>query len=226
MPYASRFRQILRDNGLALVLGLLFLASALGQIACGLAAYNEARAEWGKAAVSLATYLQSGHFVEALFENWESEFLQMGLFVWLSARLVQKGSAESKPMDEPFEGDEDPRAHRDDPDAPGPVRRGGWLLWMYERSLVFAFSSLFLLSFALHAFGGLKLENEERLAHSLAPQSLGEFLYSSEFWFQSFQNWQSEFLAILAIVVFTIFLRQRGSPQSKAVAAPHSETGD
>jgi hypothetical protein len=222
---ADTFRRRLRENGLALVLALLFLVSAVGQVACGLTAYNEDRSESGKAAVSLGTYLQSGHFVEALFENWESEFLQMGLFVWLSAQLFQKGSAESKPIDEPFEGDKDPRTQALTRDTPGPVRRGGWLLWLYERSLLFAFCTLFLISFALHAIGGLRLENEERLAQRLPAQSLGDFLGSSEFWFQSFQNWQSEFLAILSVVVLTIFLRQRGSPQSKPVAAPHSETG-
>jgi hypothetical protein len=190
-----------------------------------LPAYNEQRAQWGEGPVTIWNYLASGHFLEALFENWESEFLQMGLFVWLSARLVQKGSAESKSLDEPSESDEDPRRHRASPDAPGPVRRGGWQLWLYERSLLLAFTGLFLLSFSLHAVGGGMLENEERMAEGLPPHSLSQFLLSSQFWFQSFQNWQSEFLAMLSIIVFTIFLRQRGSPQSKPVAAPHSETG-
>lgn len=216
---------VLRENGLSLVLLGLFLVAAVGQIAFGMGAYNEERVEEGRAAVTLLTYLTSGHFLEALFENWESEFLQMGVFVLLSAALVQKGSAESKPLDEAFEGDEDPRAHRSDEGVPWPVRRGGWVLWLYERSLATAFAVLFLLSFVLHAIGGLMQSNEERMTRGLPGQSLFDFVTSSQFWFESFQNWQSEFLAVFSIVVLTIFLRHRGSPQSKPVAAPHSKTG-
>ena len=216
---------ILRENGLSVVLLGLFLVTAVGQVAFGLGAYNEERVEEGRATVTVLTYLTSGHFLEALFENWESEFLQMGLFVLLSAALIQKGSAESKPMEEGFEGDEDPREHRNDEGAPWPVRRGGWVLWIYERSLAAAFAALFLLSWVLHAFGGLMQNNEERSMRGLPSQGLFEFVASSQFWFESFQNWQSEFLAVLSIVVLTIFLRHRGSPQSKPVAAPHAKTG-
>jgi len=221
-----RLRQLLRENGLSLVLGAAFCASLLGQVGFGLTAYNSERLERGLAAIEWSAYLASGHFLEALFENWESEFLQMGVFVWLSTRLVQKGSAESKPLDEPVCSDEDPRLHQSEPDAPWPVRHGGWVLWLYERSLALAFAGLFFASFSLHAWGGLLHENEERVAHGLPTQGALEFIVSSQFWFESFQNWQSEFLAILCVVLFTIFLRQRGSPQSKAVAAAHSETGD
>jgi hypothetical protein len=217
--------RLLRENALSLALLALFLASLAGQVFFGWHTYNEERSQRAAAAVPFARYLTTGHFVEALFENWESEFLQMGVFVWLSARLVQKGSAESKPADEESEADEDPRHHLHDPTSPWPVRRGGIILWLYERSLVIAFGSLFGLSFILHALGGVRMDNEERLAHGLPAQKLSEFVGSSQFWFESFQNWQSEFLAILSIVLLTIFLRQRGSPQSKPVASPHSETG-
>jgi hypothetical protein len=222
---SSSFATFVRENGLSLTLAALFLASIAAQIAFGLAAYNEERREAGFGAVTLGTYLTSGHFLEALFENWESEFLQMGIFVVLSAKLVQKGSAESKPPDEPNESDEDPRQHQSDPKAPWPVRRGGWVLAMYENSLAIAFIGLFAASFVLHAIGGFFNINEENLAKGHAPQTFGEYWTSSQFWYESFQNWQSEFLAVLAIVVLTIFLRQRGSPQSKPVAAPHDETG-
>jgi hypothetical protein len=214
-----------RRNALSLATLALFLATALGQIAFGFTAHNEDLSQSGQPPLPLADYLSSGHFIEALFENWESEFLQMGVFVWLSARLRQQGSAESKPLDEPFEGDEDPREHRNDPSAPWPVRRGGWVLWLYERSLVLAFAGLFACSLAFHAIGGCIEENERRAEHGLPAQSVPQFAASSEFWFQSFQNWQSEFLAVFSIVTLTIFLRQRGSPQSKPVAAPHTETG-
>jgi hypothetical protein len=218
----SRF---FRENALALVTLALFIAALAAQIAFGLAAYNEERAEQGRVLVTLERYLTQGHFIEALFENWESEFLQMGVFVWLSARFKQRGSAESKPIDEAFEGDEDPRLHRGKPDAPWPVRRGGLVLWMYERSLSSAFFLLFGVSFVAHAVGGRLHDNEERALNGLPAQGLAQFMGSSQFWFESFQNWQSEFLAVFAVVTLTIFLRYRGSPQSKPVAAAHSATG-
>jgi len=225
MPQGKNKYRFVRENALSLALFALFLTSIAGQIFFGWLAYNEERVQRAAAAVPLAHYLTTGHFVEAVFENWESEFLQMGVFVWLSARLAQKGSAESRPVEEAADSDADPREREHDPNAPWPVRRGGMVLWLYERSLAITFGSLFLLSFVLHAIGGVRLDNEERLAHGLPSQPLSEFIGSSQFWFESFQNWQSEFLAILSIVVLTVFLRQRGSPQSKAVAAPHSETG-
>jgi hypothetical protein len=221
----SRFATFVRENGLSLVLAAMFLASVAGQIIFGLAAYNEERAHAGFTSVTLGTYLTSGHFLEAVFENWESEFLQMGIFIVLSAKLVQKGSAESKSLEEPNESDEDPRQHRQDPKAPWPVRRGGLVLVLYENSLAIAFVLLFVSAFVLHAVGGYFNVNEENLANGRPLETFGEYWTSSQFWFESFQNWQSEFLAVLAIVVLTIFLRQRGSPQSKPVAAPHDETG-
>lgn len=220
----SLLARIWHEHGLSIALAALFLLSTLGQIGFGFYAYNDERALEGVPPISFGAYLVSGHFLEALFENWESEFLQMGVFILLSVRLYQKGSAESKPLDGPTESDEEPREHQGDEDAPWPVRRGGWVLKLYENSLAIAFFSLFVLSFVLHAIGGYMHENAERLARGASRESLLEFMGSSQFWFQSFQNWQSEFLAILTIVVFTIFLRQRGSPQSKPVAAPHSET--
>ena len=221
----DRLQLTVRENALSLVLFVLFLVTAVAQIAVGMAAYNDERTERGREAIELGAYLTSGHFIEAFFENWESEFLQMGLFIVLSCKLVQKGSAESKPLDEPFEGDEDPRAHRDDPRAPWPVRRGGWILWVYERSLTLTFAALFALSFMMHAAGGRLHENEQRALLGHAPLSLFDVMASSQFWFESLQNWQSEFVAVLAIVVLTIFLRQRGSPQSKPVAESHQKTG-
>jgi hypothetical protein len=219
-------RRLLRENGLSLALALLFLASTAGQIAAGHAEYNEELGQHDRPTVSVGAYLSSGHFLESFFENWESEFLQMAVFVLLAAKLKQKGSAESKGLDEPEEVDEDPREHRDDPDAPGPVRRGGLALTLYEHSLSLALFGLFLLSFAMHAVHGMRLANLEERAHGQAAMSLGEYLTSSRFWFESLQNWQSEFVAVLALVVLSIFLRERGSSQSKPVAAPHAETGN
>jgi len=221
----SALSQIWKNNALSLVLIALFVSSVALQIHFGRAVYNEQRAEAGRAVVSLGGYLTSGHFVEALFENWESEFLQMAAFILIAVKLRQKGSTESRPFDEPCESDEDPRLHRSDPGAPWPVRRGGWLLRLYEHSLSLAFLSLFALSFVFHALGGRLQNNEELAAHGKPPKSVLEFVSSSQFWFESFQNWQSEFLAIASVVVLSILLRERGSPQSKPVAAPHSDTG-
>jgi hypothetical protein len=139
----------------------------------------------------------------------------MGAFVFLTAYLVQRGSAESKDPDEPSDVDRDPRAARDRSDVPWPVRRGGVALVLYEYSLSLAFLALFALSFVLHAVGGAAEYNQDQLGYVL----------TSRFWFESFQNWQSEFLAIGAMVVLSIWLRQRGSPESKPVDAPHHATG-
>jgi hypothetical protein len=168
----------------------------------------------------MAEYAQSGHFIEATFENWESEFLQMGLYVVLTAALYQKGSAESNPLPE------DPQRKQKFPKryfVGRPVLRR-----LYENSLSLALFTLFLFSFALHLYGGWREENLRRAISPLhsAPQSLLEFFGSSDFWFQSFQNWQSEFLSVAAIVYLSIYLRQKGSSQSKPVDAPHHLTGD
>jgi Domain of unknown function (DUF6766) len=205
---------------------VLFLASLGGQIATGLVESNDDRLQHGRPAMDLAEYLTSPHFVEALFENWESEFLQMGLFVVLTIFLRQKGSSESKKLSGRQEADEDPRTQRHAPNVPWPVRRGGWILRVYENSLSIALLALFAFSFAMHGLGGLALHNEDRAWHGEGPISFLHYLSSSRFWFESFQNWQSEFMSVGVLIVLSIYLRQKGSPQSKRTAAPHDETGD
>lgn len=186
--------------------------------------YNQDQTDHGEETVTFVKYLQTGHFVEAVFENWESEFLQMGGFVLLTVFLHQKGSPESKKLegDEPV--DEDPRTSDRD-DAPWLAQTGGVKTWLYERSLTLALFALFFVSLALHAAGGAKEYSSEQLAHGgTAVGTLG-YLATSQFWFESFQNWQSEFLSVGVLVVLSIYLRQRGSPESKPVAAPNTETG-
>jgi hypothetical protein len=170
------------------------------------------------------TYLTTGDFVEATFENWESEFLQMGMYVVLTAFLYQKGSSESKPMNEPAPQDQNPRDVQPNQYTPWPVRRGGPVLTLYENSLAIAFFALFLASWALHAVGGAKAFNEEQLQHGQAAISVWRYTTTSQFWFESMQNWQSEFIAVAAIVGLSIVLRQRGSAESKPVAEPHRHT--
>jgi hypothetical protein len=217
-------RRVLRDNALSLTMFGLFLVFLVAQSFAGFRTTNDDNRQHGQPRESYGEYLTSGAFVEATFENWESEFLQMGAYVLLTAFLIQKGSPESKNPDGD-EADADPRAERDNPEAPGPVRRGGLALTLYEHSLTIALFALFLFSFVLHALGGHAEFNQQQLEHGEAAVSLWSFVTSSEFWFQSMQNWQSEFLAVAALTVLGIFLRQRGSPESKPVAAPHAQTG-
>ena len=217
--------RFIHENSLSLVFGALFLLTAVGQLVAGFYAYNDDALQHRQSAITLVEYAGSGHFLEALFENWESEFLQMALFIVLTAHLHQKGSAESKKpaQDEPH--DEDPRRHRADRDAPWAVRRGGWVLDLYEHSLSIAVFALFAVSLALHAAYGLRNINEERLAHGDSAMAWPAYLSSSQFWFESLQNWQSEFFSLLAIIILSIVLREKGSTQSKRVAAQHAETG-
>jgi hypothetical protein len=217
-------RRVLRDNGLSLAMFGFFLVFLVAQSVAGYKANNSENEQHRQPKESYGQYLTSGAFVEATFENWESEFLQLSAYVFLTAFLIQKGSPESKNPDGD-EVDADPRSQRDRPDAPGPVRRGGLVLTVYEHSLTLALFALFLLSFVLHALGGHAEFNQQQHEHGEAAVSLWSFVTSSEFWFQSMQNWQSEFLAVGALAVLGIFLRQRGSPESKPVAAPHAQTG-
>jgi hypothetical protein len=196
-----------------------------GQAVTGWHVYNEDQQAHAQPTIGFGPYLTSAHFGEATFENWESEFLQMGAYVLLAVWLRQRGSAESKSPDATDDVDADPEAHRDDADAPWPVRRGGLALAVYRRSLSLAFFVLFGLAFLLHAITGAQAFSAEEAEHGGAAVSTWEYVHRAQFWFESLQNWQSEFLAVAAIVVLTIFLRQQGSPESKPVHAPHHQTG-
>jgi len=218
-------RRRLKENGLALSMAALFLLCFVGQAITGLQHYNSEAADHGLSTLSFGGYLTHGHFVEAIFENWESEFLQMALFVVLTVFLRQKGSSESKPLTGTKEVDEDPRKHIGEPQAPWPVRTGRFL-GVYSHSLALALFGMFFVSLAVHAMGGRIAYNEEQIAHGGETVSLLVYASSSRFWFESFQNWQSEFLSVGVLIVLSIFLRERGSPQSKPVHAPHAATGD
>lgn len=221
----NALHRVLRDNGLSLVLFGLFALALVGQALTGHQHYNDEQIEHGQPTVTMTTYLRSGAFLEATAENWESEFLQMGAYVLFTCFLFQRGSAESKKLGSSDPVDRDPRRFKNKHGAPWPVRRGGWVLWLYSHSLSLAFLLLFALSFVAHAIGGASARNEEELAHGGQTIPVFEYVRSAQFWFESFQNWQSEFLAIGMMVVLSIFLRQRGSPESKPVDAPHRQTG-
>ena len=218
-------RRVFRENGLSIVLVSLFLIFWAGQSVAGHREYNSEQREHGQPEVTFGSYLRSAHFWEATGENWESEFLQMFGYVILTAFLFQKGSSESKDPEKKEPVDRDPRKSHDKRNAPWPVRRGGWVLKLYENSLSLAFLLFFLISIILHAVAGAADYSEEQAAHGEARVSLLQYAGTSRFWFESLQNWQSEFLAIASMVVLSIFLRQRGSPESKPVDTPHGETG-
>jgi len=217
-------RRYFRNNSLSITFFVLFLISITGQGYTGYREFNKELKEKNIPAVTFSAYLSSGHFIQSTFENWESEFLQMAMFVWLSIFLFQKGSSESKKFDGTDEVDREPSARKKN--VPWPVKKGGIILSLYKNSLTISLLLLWLLSFTLHFYGSLKDENDQNLFKGLPATSATEYLTSSRFWFESFQNWQSEFLSVFALVVLSIYLRQKGSPQSKPVDAPYAETGE
>jgi hypothetical protein len=224
----SGLRKFFHENGLSIVmLGLFFITFWVGQTYSGFLVHSSEEEQHGRPPLSLGEYLRSPHFVEATTENWESEFLQMFFYVVLTVFLYQKGSSESKRPDTFELVDVDPRTISDveRAQAPAPVKRGGWTLKLYENSLGIAFLLLFLVSFVLHAISGAKLHSAEELEHGRQAVTTLQYLTTSQFWFESFQNWQSEFLAVGSMVLLSIWLRQKGSPESKPVHAPHDETG-
>ncbi|TDO73214.1 hypothetical protein EV143_106156 [Flavobacterium chryseum] len=217
-------KTFLRNNGLSVCFFLLFVAAFVGQIIFGFEEYNKDLVENGASTITLLSYFSTGHFIESTFENWESEFLQMALLVVMTIFLQQKGSSESKDFDKEEEVDREPSANKKD--APWPVKKGGLILAIYKHSLTISLFLLFLLSFVAHFYGSLKDENEQLSLKGMPLETASDYITDSRFWFESFQNWQSEFLSVFAIIVLSIYLRQIGSSQSKPVDAPHMETGE
>jgi len=214
----------LRDNSLTLVLLAAFAVSLLGQALTGWQVENREAVKHGGHVADLATYLVSASFLSALFENWESEFLQMAAYVVLTACLFQRGSPESRDPDRPEADEAETKQHTGR--VPWPARVGGFVTALYARSLGIALALLFLICFALHLVASASAAREEAVRHGLRAGSLAEHLGDAQFWFESFQNWQSEFLSTAVLIILSIFLRQRGSPESKPVGAPHAQTGD
>lgn len=211
-------RAFFRDNGLTIALTAMFLFSLVGMTWTGHLNHNQELAKHGAPAIGLLAYLGSGAFLSALFENWESEFLQMSAYVILTAALFQRGSSESRNPD-----------HPDRPNDELPVelwQRHPVLSWLYCNGLGLALALLFVLTFALHWSASYAAASEEAIRHGEAPQSMGTYLFDAQLWFESFQNWQSEFLSTAVLIVLSIFLRQQGSPESKPLGAANAETGD
>ena len=208
-------------NGLSLCFGILMLLSLFGHAWAGWRFAQEEARQQRQPAPTLPTYLASGEFQSSVFENWESEFLQMGLFVLLTVPLRQRGSSESRKLDPAQEAQKTQPAKA----RPWAARQRGWIRKLYEHSLSLALLLLFALSFVGHWVTSWRHAVEEALRNGASAPSLLEHLGSAQLWFESMQNWQSEFLAVLAIVLLSIVLREKHSSQSKDVDAPHSETG-
>ncbi len=218
--------RFVRDNGLSLFFLVLFLAALIGQSFVGLANNNEELARHGDAAISYGQFVTSSAFLVDVAENWQSEFLQFFLFIFATIWLVQKGSPESKDP-----GDEGPGSDADQhvgsealPDSPRWARAGGWRQAVYSNSLLLVMGTIFVLSWFAQSVGGVTVANEENEQHGMPTQTWLDYVVSPDFWNRTLQNWQSEFLAVGAMVAFAIYLRQRGSSESKPVGTPHHTT--
>ncbi|MEU7011094.1 DUF6766 family protein [Streptomyces sp. NPDC046332] len=216
-----------RDNSLTLVFGTAFLLALLGQAFAGLAEFNEQLTVEGLQPLTFGEYVMSSDFAVDVTENWQSEFLQFFLFVFGTVWLVQRGSPESK---EPHKlGTESDREQRvgDHAGAGSPRWAGSkdWRQRVYSRSLGLVMGLLFVLSWLAQSISGLAAYNEQQLRELQAPVGWGPYVISPDFWSRTLQNWQSELLAVAAMVILSVYLRQRGSPESKPVGAAHTATG-
>ena len=217
MAKSSKFKLFVRDNGLSILMFGLFLLFLVGLSITGYYHENNELIEHGQHTQNYLTYIQSGSFIEAIFENWESEFLQMAALVLATIFLRQKGAADSKKIRGTDQVDASSR---------NTIIKGAFGKKLYANSLSLALIALFLLSFALHAVGGVSMYNNEAAMHGESSLTLWQYVGSAQFWFESFQNWQSEFLAVGTLLVVSIFLRQQGSPESKPVGVSDKQTGE
>jgi hypothetical protein len=216
-----------RENGLSLFFLGLFVAAVVGESFAGQHAESAERLEHGERAVSWWSYITSADFGGAVMENWQSEFLQFSLFIAATVWLVQKGSTESSLLgDVGLESDEQQKVGRFTPaDGPGSARGNDLRTHAYENSLLIVMTSIFVATWFAQSLNNWRAFNQEQAVHDEQALSWGRYLLNPDFWENTLQNWQSEFLAVGTMVVITIYLRQRGSTESKPVGAPHDETG-
>lgn len=220
-------KQALRNNGLSLFFGLIFLLAVLGQGLTGHALFNEEQLAAGLRNISLGEYLTSSTFAVDVSENWQSEYLQFLLYIFATVWLVQKGSPESKELDQTgLESDEDQMVGKySNEKSPAWAKASGWRRALFSNSLGLVMGLIFVLSWLVQSVAGNSAFNEEQLKNFQAPAPWAEYIASPEFWNRTLQNWQSEFLAVGSMVVLSIYLRQRGSPESKPVGSAHDDTG-
>lgn len=219
-------KRFLRDNGISLTFGLLTLLALVGQVLAGHADFNNRQLVDGGAQVSLWQFLTSSDFAVDVAENWQSEYLQFFLYIFATVWLVQSGSPESKPPEKigPESDEEQLLGRHATEDSPKWARIGGWRTAVFSRSLGLTMAGLFLLSWFAQSVAGLSAFNAEQLSQLSAPVDWLDYVTSADFWNRTLQNWQSEFLAIGSMTVLGVYLRQRGSPESKPVGAPHAVT--
>jgi hypothetical protein len=224
MNSAARF---VRDNALGLFFGVIFLATLVGQFFAGLAKFNNEQHAQGLDPISWANYLTSPDFAVDVTENWQSEYLQFLLYLLLTVWLLQKGSPESKELDSAGrESEKEQKIGRyATADSPRWASVGGWRTGVYSSSLALAMAAIFLASWLAQSVAGWAAFNETRLQRLQDPVGWGAYLLNPDFWARTLQNWQSEFLAVGSMAVLSIYLRQRGSPESKPVGQPHDSTG-
>ena len=220
-------RRTLEENALSLTFGTLFLGSLVGHAWAGWAQFNNQQHALGLGKISLAEYLVSAGFAVDVVENWQSEYLQFLLFIVIGVWLVQKGSTESKPPgEEGLESDKKQKlGEHTQSDSPDWAKAGGWRTWTLSWSLTLVMGAIFLASWGTQWVAGWAAFNETRLQNLQDPLTLADYLTNADFWSRTMQNWQSEFLAVGSMAIFTVFLRQRGSTQSKPVGEPHARTG-
>lgn len=217
----------LRDHSLALAFGGLLLVALVGQAISGLAGVNGEARDHGLPRIGMGEYLTSSSFAVDVAENWQSEYLQFLLFIVLTVWFVQKGSPESKPVDDVGRGtDEEQLVGRfARPDSPTWARVGGWRTRLFSHSLGLTMALVFLGSWTAQFIAGRAALNAERIRDLKEPLDVSGYFTAPDFWGRTFQNWQSEFLAVASMVVLSIYLRERGSPESKPVGVPHDTTG-
>jgi hypothetical protein len=221
-------RRFLSLNSLSVFFLLIFLASVAAQALTGHSDYNQQQLDHGESTVTLGRYLTSSEFGQAVMENWQSEYLQFALYIFGTIWLIQRGSPESKePEDVGRMSEEDQLLgpHAKD-DSPSWAKADDLRRVIFSNSLLLLMGSLFIGTFFASSVCGWSVFNQEELTHKAADVSYWQYIGSADFWESSLQNWQSEFLAIGSMAIFSVFLRQRGSPESKQVGAPHGETGE
>jgi hypothetical protein len=225
-------RRALRHNGLGLFFLVIFLAALAGQAVAGHAKFNEDEIAHARLlhqspeTVSLGRYVTSADFARSVAENWQSEYLQFAVFILAGIYLVQRGSTESKTLDAagPESDEEQQIGEHADEHSPLLARVGGWRTAIYGHSLLAVMLAIFFASWFAQSIAGRSVYNDQQIEHKEATVSWGAYVRSADFWESTLENWQSEFLAVGSMAVFSIYLRQRGSSQSKPVGAGDTET--
>ena len=220
-------RTVLRNHGMGLFFGAIFLASLVGHAFAGWHQFNNEQAAEGLGLISLGEYLTSVSFATDITENWQSEYLQFLLFIVGTIWLLQIGSPESKELDKAgMESDKDQKVGQyADERSPRWAAVGGLRTLVFSWSLALVMAAIFVVSWFAQSLAGWGANNEIRLQRLQDPISWGSYLLDADFWSRTLQNWQSEFLAVGSMAVFSIYLRQRGSPESKPVGEAHDATG-